>query len=116
MSKTYEIGVWNGWKGGECPVPPDTKGHYKTVRGNEVVHVFIGNITQSIWRNEIVAFCVTDYPPEKKTSTGRCWAMAYDDKEPALSEVSFNENAALGTYKVTTVNGKPTKIVWEADQ
>jgi hypothetical protein len=112
--RKYEIGLWYPHDGGPCPVPKKSK----------VVAMWSTGV-KGDWRADdidhnwpsVVAFCVTDYPDEEETRTGTCWASP-TLKTPIFwrTSPSYINGLVKGTYTVTLVNGKPKRIVWDADQ
>jgi len=114
--RKYEIGRWYPWNGGECPVPANTKGYVlRRYDGYNLRDIFIGQLLRATWNDFVVAFCVTEYPPEEKTRTGKCRAYCFDHSAPGFVDYHDSPNTNPGTYTVTTVDGRPTKIVWEVD-
>jgi hypothetical protein len=110
--REYEIGRWYPHDGGERPVPEGTMCNVLLRRGEK-------SDTPSAdwcWPGGIVAFCVTEYPDEEETRTGECWAYHYRYMAPTLVETEVGERCVKGTYTATIVNGKPKRIVWEADE
>jgi hypothetical protein len=106
------VGKWMPHDGGPRPVPKGTK-----------CNVFLESGKRSEypseywdWQDGIVAFCVTEYPDEEETRTGECWAYHYRYTTPTLVENEVGERCVKGTYTATIVNGKPKRIVWEADE
>jgi hypothetical protein len=90
--------------GGPRPVPKGTK-----------CNVFLESGKRSEypseywdWQDGIVAFCVTKYPDEEETRTGTCWTT--------FAGHNVGGDCVEGTYIATLVNGKPKRIVWEADE
>jgi len=53
--------------------------------------------------------------PARETHTGECWAYHYTCMEPSLSSALVGENSVKGTYTADHVDGKPVRILWEAD-
>jgi hypothetical protein len=113
--RKYEIGRWYAHDGGSCPVPNGScvdlvwrvGGLDQNHRAGRTLHDWL----------KVVAFCVTEYPEEEETRTGTCWVENYKTLAPAFwDKEGTSSEAVLGTYTVTTINGKPKRIVWDADQ
>jgi hypothetical protein len=110
--REYLIGQWYPHDGGPRPVPEGTMCNFLTKGGLK---------TQSPsanwdWYN-IVAFCVTEYPDEEETRTHRCHVeklqpMTFPRFVNNVGDVGSDE----GFCTVTIVNGKPKRIVWDADE
>ena len=117
----YNDGNWHGWNGGECPVHSLSVVEYVwldlslekagLMRGNEARH--------AAW-SQVVRFRVVDPYVEPEVRTGECWAFPSFNNNPPVffSDVSdvLGVNYAKGRFTETRINGKPTRIVWEADE
>jgi hypothetical protein len=111
--RKYAIGRWYPHDGGPCPVPEESKVVVMWIAGEK------GDWRAKALRDDwsrVVAFCVTEYPDEEETRTGECWAYHYRYTTPTLVETEVGERCVKGTYTATIVNGKPKRIVWEADE
>ena len=122
MNRKYEIGRWYPHDGGPCPVPENAiveyVWHYEDVNQCGVLRRIAGDDGSGgapSW-DSILKFRVTEYPPQEETRTGTCWAKLWKEGRPSLYDVSTFLGAVHGTYTVTTIDGKPTRIVWEADE
>ena len=111
--RKYELDRWYPRVGGLCPVPEMTTVDVMWKNGAKGAR--IAKDIRHDWEN-VVAFCVTEYPPQEETRTGKCWAYANDRLAPALFMNNLGLSSIRGTYTVTTVDGKLTRILWEADQ
>jgi hypothetical protein len=109
--RKYYLNRWYPHGGGPCPVPRKAKATILAKHGSKFDVV----AEDCHWPN-IVAFCVTEYPDEEETRTGECWAYHYKSSAPTLVEVAVGERCVRGTYTATIVNGKPKRIVWDADE
>jgi hypothetical protein len=123
MSKRkYEIGRWYRHNGVGNPVPIGTKVdiqwfHNKRESGSHgesLGRINTNTGTMIAWEN-VTAFRVAEYPPDETTWTGKCSAWAQDGFSPVFSDFAARD-AAQGTYAVTSVDGKPTRITWEATE
>lgn len=52
----------------------------------------------------------------EETKTGKAYAEDYGNLPPAIYYHNIEGALTLGTYTVTTRNGKPVRIVWEAKE
>ena len=126
MSQKYEykIGRWYPHDGGPCPVPGKTRVHVLWPKTGTDMH---GDLKAGLeWDAEhpnlnwgdVVAFKVNEYPPQEKTRTHRCYVDKLSEWHyPRFvnchsKEIDSNE----GLCTVTTIDGKPTRIVWETDE
>jgi hypothetical protein len=108
--RKYQTGIWYPHDGGPCPVPGKSR---VRIMGNSGHKTKDGAAVIWDWP-DVIAFCVTEYPDEEETQTGTCNAFLSYFGYPFLS--GHREKDTTGTYTLTTVNGKPKRIVWEADQ
>lgn len=53
--------------------------------------------------------------PKEETATGKCWVYADCWDIPVFVNSKWSSDCVKGAYTVTKVDGKPTRIVWEAD-
>jgi hypothetical protein len=111
--RKYAIGRWYPHDGGPCPVPEESKVVVMWIAGEK--GDWRAKDIRDAWPH-VVAFCVTEYPDEEETRTGECWAYHYRYTTPTLVENEVGERCVKGTYTATIVNGKPKRIVWEADE
>lgn len=52
----------------------------------------------------------------EETKTGKAYAEDYKHSPPSIYRSNVNGELTLGTYTVTTRDGKVARIVWEADE
>jgi hypothetical protein len=109
--RKYEIGRWYPHDGGECPVPEETQVRMLFRSGLNRRDLVAKHWDWSM----AVAFCVTEYPDEEETRTGRCWANV-GDSIPMFSRAMPPPLSAFGTYTATLVNGEVQEIHWRKDQ
>jgi hypothetical protein len=110
--KLPPVGEWVPHDGGPRPVPEGTMCKILLSDGTKTKHAD----ADWCWPGGIVAFCVTEYPDEEETRTGECWAYHYKSCAPSFAETEVGERCVKGTYIATIVNGKPKRIVWDADE
>jgi hypothetical protein len=111
--KLPPVGKWVPHDGGPRPVPEGT-----------MCNILLGDGTKTedpsaswLWPGGIVAFCVTEYPGEEETLTGRFEAHVYANGRPNFFLGGATTlDLPLGTCTTTIVNGKPKRIVWDADE
>jgi hypothetical protein len=113
--RKYAIGRWYPHDGGPCPVPEESKVVVMWIAGEK--GDWRAKDIRDAWPH-VVAFCVTEYPDEEETRTGKIDARWHEGGYPVLP-TSFASGAygtVTGTFTTTIVNGKPKRIVWEADE
>jgi hypothetical protein len=110
--KLPPVGEWVRYDGGPRPVPAGTMCNVLLQNGKKT------ELPRADWEwpGGIVAFCVTEYPDEEETRTGECWAYQYKNGSLSLFGTDVEEGCVKGTCTTTTVNGKPKRIVWDADE
>jgi len=118
MTDEHEIGVWKRHDGGKSPVPigtiVDIMWCDKTRAGISEGRENTDSGVKIAWGN-VTAYCVVKLAPVTVTRTGDCWAYHYNGSPPGLCTQELGDKCVLGTYSATTVDGRPTRIVWEAD-
>jgi hypothetical protein len=109
--RKYDLNRWHPHDGGPCPVMKKTKVrmfYYDgCIRGPSIAR-------DVAWSN-VVAFCVTEYPDEEETRTGRCKASLFHERPEFWGENTPGK-LPVGTYTATIVNGEVQEIHWRKDQ
>jgi len=114
-----EIGVWHRHAGGESPVPNgavvDILWYDKTRAGVSEGREWDERANPRIAWNNVVAYRISSLPPVEKTRSGTCWAYDTLGIHPTLASHNVAGTCAYGAYTVTTLDGKPKRILWEAE-
>jgi hypothetical protein len=112
--KLPPVGEWVPHDGGPCPVPSKSKVTVQWRKGAQ--GIWDAGFLGREW-SEVVAFCVTEYPDEEETRTGRFEAYVCSDGIPEFFlPVSIAPGLPIGTCTTTIVNGRTKRIVWDADE
>lgn len=118
-----KYGEWRIWNGGECPVDPDTKVQVQTAcqsRSYVERRDWTGIARQIDWlmtthrSSTIIAYRVVK-EPMRETRKHECWVGVYEESCPMLSDSNLT-GFTHGVAVQDIVDGKPVRIVWEADQ
>ena len=121
----YNDGNWHGWNGGECPVHPLSLVEVRFVDGDRTHFRQTDTAGEHVWEwtddyDDIVVFRVVKPYVEPETRTGECWAYPSGRNNPPVffDDVSdvIGGTCAKGRFTETRIHGKPTRIVWEADE
>ena len=121
----YNDGNWHGWNGGECPVHPLSLVEVRFVDGDRTHFRQTDTAGEHVWEwtddyDDSVVFRVVKPYVEPEVRTGECWACCEEGDTPGFVGYIPEGLSALwfthGRYTVTRVKGKPTRIVWEADE
>lgn len=111
----YNDGKWHRFSGNSCPVHPKSKvitSHL--ARGipatNEVPYA-AGN---QAWLN-VTAFRVVSPYAEPQEYSGECYAYHFTELAPSLVSAPLSDTV-LGKWTATHVNGKLSRITWDASE
>jgi hypothetical protein len=109
--KLPPVGEWVPHDGGPRPVPEGT-----------MCNILLKSGTKTecpeadwSWQSGIVAFCVTKYPDEEETRTGRCKASLFHERPEFWGENTPGK-LPVGAYTATIVNGEVQEIHWRKYQ
>lgn len=121
MTKDIKYSDWRIWNGGECPVDPETKVQVQMAddtrasaylnppqTGRSYTWGFDHNGTIIAYREVI--------EPVRESQAHTMAVSKVGSFAPSLSPTIRDEGWTMGTATTETLDGKPVRIVWEADQ
>ena len=119
----YNDGKWHGWNGGECPVHPESIVDHVwrfvaegCTKSTLVTGTSAGNVAFSEPSfGNVIAFRVTKPYVAPEEYTGECYAHHYTSTCPTFTETHVGPSIP-GKYVAIHINGRLSKIIWEADE